>query len=34
VWKTYRRVEQLGLLPSAWYFSRYALNAMRKYRRF
>lgn len=34
VWKTYRRVERLGLLPSAWYFSRYALNALRKYRRF
>jgi len=34
VWKTYREVEQLGLLPSAWYFSRYAFNALRKYRRF
>jgi teichuronic acid biosynthesis glycosyltransferase TuaG len=34
VWQTYRRVEQLGLLASAWYFSRYALNAVRKYRRF
>jgi teichuronic acid biosynthesis glycosyltransferase TuaG len=34
VWKTYRDVEQLGLLPSAWYFSRYAVNALRKYRSF
>jgi teichuronic acid biosynthesis glycosyltransferase TuaG len=34
VWKTYRDVERLGVMSSAWYFSRYALNALRKYRRF
>jgi teichuronic acid biosynthesis glycosyltransferase TuaG len=34
VWKTYRNVEKLGLLSSAWYFSRYAANAVMKYRRF
>jgi len=34
VWKTYRNVEHLGLMPSAWYFSSYALNAARKYRKF
>lgn len=34
VWKTYRHVEHLGLLPSAWHFSRYAFNAVRKYRNF
>jgi teichuronic acid biosynthesis glycosyltransferase TuaG len=34
VWKTYRQVEHLGLVASAWYFSRYALNAVRKYRKF
>jgi teichuronic acid biosynthesis glycosyltransferase TuaG len=34
VWKTYRQVERLGVMPSAWYFSRYAVNALRKYRRF
>ncbi|GAB4208702.1 MAG: glycosyltransferase family 2 protein [Tibeticola sp.] len=34
VWKTYREVEQLGIGPSAWYFCRYAFNALRKYRRF
>ncbi len=34
VWKAYREVEHLGLTPSAWYFSRYAFNALRKYSRF
>ena len=34
VWKTYRAVERLGILPAAWHFSRYAINAMRKYRAF
>ena len=34
VWKTYRRVEHLALPPAAWHFSRYAFNALRKYRRF
>jgi teichuronic acid biosynthesis glycosyltransferase TuaG len=34
VWKTYRTVEHLGPAASAWHFSRYALNALRKYRRF
>jgi teichuronic acid biosynthesis glycosyltransferase TuaG len=34
VWKTYRDVEQLDPVAASWYFSRYALNALRKYRRF
>jgi teichuronic acid biosynthesis glycosyltransferase TuaG len=34
VWKTYRQVEHLALVPSAWHFSRYACNALRKYWRF
>jgi teichuronic acid biosynthesis glycosyltransferase TuaG len=34
VWKTYRQVEQLGLVAAAWSFSRYAFNALRKYRKF
>lgn len=34
VWKAYRSVEHLGLLPSVWHFSRYAFHALRKYRRF
>jgi len=34
VWKTYRQVERLGWLPSAWHFARYAANALRKYRKF
>ena len=34
VWKTYRGVERLGLVPAAWHFSRYALNAVRKYSAF
>lgn len=34
VWKTYRQVENLGLFQSAWCFSRYASNALQKYRKF
>lgn len=34
VWKTYRDVERLNPVASAWYFSRYAFNALRKYRSF
>ncbi|HTH79833.1 MAG TPA: glycosyltransferase family 2 protein [Ramlibacter sp.] len=34
VWKTYRNVEQLGPVAASWYFGRYALNALRKYRSF
>lgn len=34
VWTTYRQIERLALPPAAWHFSRYALNALRKYRRF
>ena len=34
VWKIYRQVEELGLVRAAWYFSRYAVNALRKYRAF
>jgi teichuronic acid biosynthesis glycosyltransferase TuaG len=34
VWKTYRQVENLGFVTSAWYFSRYAFNALAKYWKF
>ena len=34
VWKTYRQVEQLGLLRSGWHFAHYAVNAALKYRQF
>jgi teichuronic acid biosynthesis glycosyltransferase TuaG len=34
VWKTYRQVEQLGPVSSSWHFTRYAFNALRKYRKF
>lgn len=34
VWRAYREVEHLSLPASAWHFARYALNAVRKYRRF
>jgi teichuronic acid biosynthesis glycosyltransferase TuaG len=34
VWKTYRDVEQLGPMAASWYFTRYAANALRKYRAF
>lgn len=34
VWKTYRNVEHLGPMAASWYFSRYAMNALRKYRNF
>ena len=34
VWKAYREVEHLSLLPAAWHFWRYAVNAARKYRKF
>jgi teichuronic acid biosynthesis glycosyltransferase TuaG len=34
VWKTYRQVEGLGLLPSCWYFANYAARAFLKYRGF
>ncbi|HUR87800.1 MAG TPA: glycosyltransferase family 2 protein [Ramlibacter sp.] len=34
VWKIYREVEHLGVLPAGWHFSRYAFNALRKYRKF
>jgi teichuronic acid biosynthesis glycosyltransferase TuaG len=34
VWKTYREVLRLNLLAASWYFTRYAVNAVRKYRRF
>jgi teichuronic acid biosynthesis glycosyltransferase TuaG len=34
VWKTYREVEQLGPVAASWYFGRYAMNALRKYRTF
>lgn len=34
VWKTYRHIEKLNIISSAWYFSCYALNAVSKYRKF
>lgn len=34
VWKTYRHVEQLGVLLSAWYFINYAFKGWLKYRKF
>lgn len=34
VWKIYRQVEKINLACSAWYFMRYALNAILKYRIF
>ena len=34
VWNAYRRVEKLGPLESAWYFSQYAVRAVQKYRQF
>jgi len=32
VWRVYRDVERLALVPAAWVFSQYAWNAFRKYR--
>lgn len=29
-WHVYRKIEQLNLLQSSWYFSHYAINAIRK----
>jgi len=34
VWKTYRNVEKLGRLRSAWHFTHYAIRAWWKYRKF
>ena len=34
VWNAYRRIEKLGPLESAWYFSQYAVRAVNKYRQF
>ncbi|EGG92797.1 Putative N-acetylgalactosaminyl-diphosphoundecaprenol glucuronosyltransferase [gamma proteobacterium IMCC1989] len=34
VWKTYREIEQLNILPSMYYFTQYMLNALKKYRKF
>lgn len=34
VWKVYRQVENLGLVNSVWHFLRYALNGLKKYRKF
>lgn len=34
VWKAYRRIEGLDPVTSAWCFTRYAVNALRKYRTF
>lgn len=34
VWRTYRDVERLGVLPSAWCFANYATRGWLKYRRF
>lgn len=32
VWKTYRHIENLGLVPSAWHFVNYAARGYVKYR--
>jgi teichuronic acid biosynthesis glycosyltransferase TuaG len=34
VWRTYRDIERLGILRSAWCFAHYASRAWLKYRRF
>lgn len=34
VWRTYRDIEDLGILPAAWCFVHYASRAWLKYRRF
>jgi teichuronic acid biosynthesis glycosyltransferase TuaG len=34
VWRTYRKVENLNWIISAWCFLNYALNAFVKYRKF
>ena len=34
VWRTYREIESLGVLPAAWCFVHYATRAWLKYRRF
>jgi teichuronic acid biosynthesis glycosyltransferase TuaG len=34
VWRTYRKVEQIGLLRSVWSFFSYALRSVQKYRKF
>jgi teichuronic acid biosynthesis glycosyltransferase TuaG len=34
VWRTYREIEKLGILPAAWCFSHYAGRAWLKYRQF
>ena len=34
VWKTYRTIEHLSLIVSAWCFTGYAINALRKYKSF
>lgn len=34
VWKAYREIEGLGIIPSAWCFAQYAARALAKYRQF
>ena len=34
VWKTYREIEQLPVIPAAWYFVNYAVRGYLKYSRF
>lgn len=34
VWKTFRTVENLSLISSSYHFARYAVNGIRKYRKF
>jgi teichuronic acid biosynthesis glycosyltransferase TuaG len=34
VWRTYRDIEGLNPLSSAWYFANYATRAWLKYRQF
>lgn len=33
IWKTYRQVEKVPLVPATWYFTNYAVNSLRKFRR-
>lgn len=34
VWHTFRKIEGLSIPASTWYFAHYAINGLRKYRRF
>lgn len=34
VWKTYRQIEKLSLIPALWYFANYGMRAALKYSKF